>query len=453
MKKTAITCLLTVSMLGGVSTVAMAAPALPNSTTAKANVEVQQKAYNDAQAQLETAQTNLEQISNEISNLSRQINNNNVQITNNEKQLKIFTAEYQKDLQMEASRIKSIYQNDNNNGFLSLMLSSKNLGQVISRFYAINKLMTLDHQSVEKTQAAKNSMDTTQKKLNDLKSSNESKLASLNTNKTSAQTLLKKMQSNSAYQSQKLEQAKATAAASIELLQKATTVHQATNAVTVLQHIASTTDSAAIKTQVTNAINTSQTKINDIKQHKVITPVKPDVKLAPTPVKPDVKLAPTPVKPDVKPAPTPVKPDVKPAPTPVKPDVKPTPKPAPTPSVNPGSASGQAIVSYAMNFLGRPYVWGALGPNAFDCSGLTHYVYAHFGYQIGDNTYAQIDQGTSVPLNQLQAGDLIFWGGDSPYHVAIYIGGGEYIQAPKPGSNVDISSWNLKNVTSARRIL
>ncbi|MGL5066432.1 MAG: NlpC/P60 family protein [Sarcina sp.] len=427
-------------MLGGVSTVAMASPAIPSTSTAKANVAVQQKAYDNAQSQLEAAQTNLEQISNEISNLTRQINENNVQITNNEKQLKIFTAEYQKDLQMEASRIKSIYQNDNNNGFLSLMLSSKNLGQVISRFYAINKLMQLDHQAVEKTQTAKNSMDATQKKLTDLKSSNEAKLASLTSKKADAQTLLTKMQSNSAYQSQKLEQAKATAAASIELLQKATTVNEATNAVTALKHIANTTTSSAIKAQVNDAINNSQTKINDIKTHTVAAPVQ-------TAVKSSAKPAQTPAKPDVAPAQTSVKPDATPAQTPVKPDVK------PAAVANSGSASGQAIVSYAMNFLGRPYVWGALGPNAFDCSGLTHYVYAHFGYQIGDDTYSQINQGTPVSLNNLQPGDLIFWGGDSPYHVAIYIGGGEYIQAPKPGSNVDISSWNFKNVTSARRIL
>ena len=425
MKKTAITCLLTVSMLGGVSSVAMADPVTTNSTAkanveaSKANVANQQKAYQDAQAQLASAQTNLEQISNEISNLTRQINENNIQIANNEKQLKIFTAEYQKDLQLEAARIKSIYQNNDNTGFLSILLTSKNFGQMISRLYALNKLMQLDHEATEKTLAAKNSMDATQKKLNDLKASNEAKLSALNTKKASAEDLLTKMQGNVAYQQQKLEQAKATAEASIQLLQNANTESEVDNAIKALHHIADTTDDANIKSQINNAINNNQNKINKIKEHNSVKPV------VPTPSTPSPNVNPNTVKPST---------------------------PAPVPSN--GSVTGQDIVSYAMNFLGCPYVWGALGPNAFDCSGLTHYVYAHFGIQIGDDTYSQIDEGTPVSKNDLQAGDLIFWGNPAaPYHVAIYIGGGEYIQAPKPGSNVDISSWNFQNISAARRIL
>ncbi|MGL4450261.1 MAG: NlpC/P60 family protein [Sarcina sp.] len=114
----------------------------------------------------------------------------------------------------------------------------------------------------------------------------------------------------------------------------------------------------------------------------------------------------------------------------------------------------QAIVNYAESFLGTPYVWGATGPNAFDCSGLTYYVYKHFGYYIGCTTYTQIDKGTPVSVNNLQPGDLIFWGDPAaPYHVAIYIGNGQYIQAPRPGESVDISSWNLNNISAARRII
>ena len=114
----------------------------------------------------------------------------------------------------------------------------------------------------------------------------------------------------------------------------------------------------------------------------------------------------------------------------------------------------QDIVNYAENFLGRPYVWGATGPNAFDCSGLTYYVYKHFGYYIGRTTYTQIDKGIPVALNNLEPGDLIFWGDPTaPHHVAIYIGNGQYIQAPKPGESVDISSWNLNNISAARRIV
>ena len=444
MKKTAITCLLTLSMIGGISTAAVAAPAKVDST---ASVKTEQSAFDTAQTNLEAAQTNLEQISNQISILMGQINDNNVQITSNEKQLKIFTAEYQKDLQMEAARIKSIYQNDNNTGFLSVMLTSKNLGQFISKFYAINKLMHLDSQAVQKTQAAKNSMEATSHKLLDLKASNEAKLKDLNSKKAAGQALVTKMQANKAYQAQKLAQAKAAAQASIELLAKAQTVSEVNNAVTALKHLSTTTDDSGVQSAINTAISTSDAKIAAIKAKPapapVVTPVKPAV-LTPavTPAKPTEKTTPNNTASKV------VEPSQKTAPAP-----KPAPQPKPAPVVH-SSNSAQAVIAYAETFLGRPYVWGAKGPNAFDCSGLTGYVYNHLGHNIGYSTYTQIDQGTPVSTSNLQAGDLIFWGNPAaPYHVAIYIGGGTYIQAPKPGSNVDISSWNIGNISAARRIL
>ncbi|MGL4450049.1 MAG: NlpC/P60 family protein [Sarcina sp.] len=479
MKKTAITCLLTLSMLTGISTAAVAAPATPSTTTAKANVEAskanvatQQKAFKDAQAQLASAQTNLEQISNEISNLTRQINENNVQINNNEQNLKVFTAEYQADLKAEAARIKSIYQNDNNIGVLPVILTSKNLGQVISRLYALNKLMQLDHQATEKTLNAKNSMDATQKTLNDLKASNEAKLTSLNAKKATAESLLTKMQSNVAYQQSQLEQAQATATASIKLLQEATTQAQVDNAVTALKHIASTTGDASIKSQVNTALDSSQTKLEQVKQNATVAPAKADTTKA-APAK--ATVAPAPKASSSTTTTTNTAPTTNTTSSAVTTNTNTTPatsnsttnsvqapaKQAPaasSSSADPsnGSVTGEDVVSYAMTCLGAPYVWGALGPNAFDCSGLTHYVYAHFGYQLGDDTYSQINDGTPVSTNvsDLQPGDLIFWGpANAPYHVAIYIGGGEYIAAPKPGGNVLISSWHIQDISGARRIL
>lgn len=425
MKKTAIAFLLTASMVGGVTTVATAAPVTADNTSA---VKVQQTAYDNAQAQLQAAQTNLEQISNEISNLTREIDENNAQITKNEQQLQVFTKEYNQDLQVEASRIKAIYQNGDNTGILSVMLSSKNIGQFISRYYAVSKLMQLDAQAVQKTQADKNSIATTTTNLNTLKASNEAKLKDLNTKKAAAQTLVKQMQDNSAMQAQKLAQAKATAQASINLLNEAKTKEEVNNAVTVLKHIESTTTDASVKKEVSNALSTSTTKIKQVQaQPAPVTQPAPVVHTAPEP-------APTTTNNTLAPKPA-VKPSV-----PVK--------------SSGGSAQAQQIISYAMNFLGDPYVWGATGPNSFDCSGLTGYVFAHFGYNIGYSTYAQIDEGTPVSTSNLQPGDLIFWGDPSaPYHVAIYIGGGEYIQAPHTGANVDISSWNLSNISAARRIL
>lgn len=114
------------------------------------------------------------------------------------------------------------------------------------------------------------------------------------------------------------------------------------------------------------------------------------------------------------------------------------------------SASGNAIVSYAYNFIGTPYVYGATGPDTFDCSGFTSYVYANAaGINITRTTYSQMGVGTSVSYDQLQPGDLVFtYGGD---HVGIYVGGGQYIHAPQPGDSVKVG--NITSFYCARRVL
>lgn len=114
------------------------------------------------------------------------------------------------------------------------------------------------------------------------------------------------------------------------------------------------------------------------------------------------------------------------------------------------SASGNAIVSYAYNFIGTPYVYGATGPDTFDCSGFTSYVYANAaGINITRTTYSQMGVGTPVSYDQLQPGDLVFtYGGD---HVGIYVGGGQYIHAPQPGDSVKVG--NVTSFYCARRVL
>ena len=114
------------------------------------------------------------------------------------------------------------------------------------------------------------------------------------------------------------------------------------------------------------------------------------------------------------------------------------------------SASGNAIVSYAYNFIGTPYVYGATGPDTFDCSGFPSYVYANAaGINITRTTYSQMGVGTPVSYDQLQPGDLVFtYGGD---HVGIYVGGGQYIHAPQPGDSVKVG--NITSFYCARRVL
>lgn len=95
------------------------------------------------------------------------------------------------------------------------------------------------------------------------------------------------------------------------------------------------------------------------------------------------------------------------------------------------SSKAASIVALAKEQVGKPYVWGATGPDKFDCSGLVQYVYQHAaGINLPRTTYDQVKVGQTVPLDKLQAGDLVFWGSETaPYHVAIYIGNNQYVNS------------------------
>jgi cell wall-associated NlpC family hydrolase len=99
-----------------------------------------------------------------------------------------------------------------------------------------------------------------------------------------------------------------------------------------------------------------------------------------------------------------------------------------------------SVVSIAMQYLGVPYVWGGASPAGFDCSGLVMYVYAQVGISLPHYTVAQWDypNAVSVPQDQLEPGDLVFFYGLG--HVGIYIGNGEFIDAPHTGAVVSIHS-------------
>lgn len=111
------------------------------------------------------------------------------------------------------------------------------------------------------------------------------------------------------------------------------------------------------------------------------------------------------------------------------------------------------IANYAKNFLGVPYLWGGVTPDGFDCSGFIQYVYGHFKVNIPRTTYDQVNAGTTVKDN-LKPGDLIFFGDKvKPHHVGMYIGDGEYIQAPHTGDYIKISPIEGSGYSVAKRIL
>jgi cell wall-associated NlpC family hydrolase len=117
----------------------------------------------------------------------------------------------------------------------------------------------------------------------------------------------------------------------------------------------------------------------------------------------------------------------------------------------PPSPKGNSAVEIAMSMIGVPYRWGGSSPSGFDCSGLTMYAYAQVGISLPHSSRAQFSYGQAVSRDNLQPGDLVFFG--SPiHHVGMYVGGGNMVHAPYSGANVRVSSMGRRDYVGARRI-
>ena len=123
------------------------------------------------------------------------------------------------------------------------------------------------------------------------------------------------------------------------------------------------------------------------------------------------------------------------------------------------SSSASKVISLAKTLLGKPYVWGAEGPNAFDCSGLMTYIFKNgAGINLPRTSTEQSKYGKTVSKSDLKPGDLIFSstnGTGKVSHVGVYVGNGEMIHAPKPGdvvkkSKINNSYWNNAYLWSKR---
>jgi peptidoglycan DL-endopeptidase CwlO len=115
-----------------------------------------------------------------------------------------------------------------------------------------------------------------------------------------------------------------------------------------------------------------------------------------------------------------------------------------------GDSLGVAALRAALTRQGAPYVWGATGPNTFDCSGLVQWAYRQIGVGMPRVAAAQQQVGQMVDPAQIQVGDLIFFGSPAT-HVGIYVGGGRFLEAPQSGDVVKVAPVR-GNVSTIRRI-
>lgn len=107
--------------------------------------------------------------------------------------------------------------------------------------------------------------------------------------------------------------------------------------------------------------------------------------------------------------------------------------------------NGADLAKWGQQYVGTPYVWGGNSlTGGVDCSGLVQQIYKHFGIEVSRTTYSQIGEGKSVGMNDLQAGDMVFFDFNpnvkGPEHVGIYLGNGKMLHAPRPGKPVEVVS-------------
>jgi cell wall-associated NlpC family hydrolase len=137
-----------------------------------------------------------------------------------------------------------------------------------------------------------------------------------------------------------------------------------------------------------------------------------------------------------------------------QPQSTPTTAAAPRAAAVPTSDKGAIAVAEARKQLGKPYVYGGSGPDNFDCSGLTAWAWKAAGVRLSHSAYTQYFETTRVPVDAVQPGDLLFFGKDgveSIHHNAIYIGGGDMIEASQTGTPIRIRGWRAGDLVGAGR--
>ncbi|MGY0024646.1 C40 family peptidase [Streptomyces sp. cg35] len=127
---------------------------------------------------------------------------------------------------------------------------------------------------------------------------------------------------------------------------------------------------------------------------------------------------------------------------------------ASTTAAAPASGSVGAVVSFLKAQLGDAYVMGGTGPSSWDCSGLVQAAFKQAGVDLPRTSQAQSTAGTAVSLSSVQVGDILYWGGaGSAYHVGVYIGNGQYLDAANPSKGVVIQDLSGYPASGAVRVL
>ncbi|MBU3113960.1 C40 family peptidase [Clostridium lacusfryxellense] len=378
----------------------------------KKQLHQQQASYNIIQKNSEKLSISIEMLDSDIENMYYSIDNAKKEIISTQKKIDQTTKDIvvaQNKIKGEESlfneRMRAMYMNGADS-YVEILLNSKGVEDLISRVENVKSIVEYDNKIIKELNEKKKDIEDRKKLLNDsktkvlaLKTDNESKLDKLSAKKNEQHILIVEANKQQELHKNEIAQTQALLGSTTnEINNEAEQDKKEAEQEKVAAEQNSKND-LAIATNRTQQVTASRGNLsNNVKSE------------APAKSEPQVSQ----------------------------------PKAS-------SSASSNELIAYAKTFLGTPYQWAANGPNTFDCSGFTKYVFAHFGVSMGRTTYVQITQGQYVSRQNLQPGDLVFFGTGTPHHVGIYVGNNAYIHAPKTGDVVKISQLTRSDYMSARR--
>lgn len=410
MKRRLISGVIVASMLLGTSYPAFATPSEENSKVE--DVRGQYKSVinkiDDLNSKIDDINQKMEPVFFSIENNKEKIATIESQIADSNKKIEQSKNEIKEKQKILDNRLRETYKSGTKTSFLAMLLTSRSMSEFLGNIEAIGRVVSLDKAVIEDLGNKKEKLDNQIKDLNNQKDSvaklneeNEVKLKEFTEMKSREEILLNELKTEKDSIGDKLTDLERSLVASkISTIKSSnSTVEQIRNAINELSVLKSQIISSKVEEEINNAISEGRDAINKKEEVQSRSGQGSGSQL-----------------------------------------VQPS-----------GNASG--LISYAYQFVGKRYVLGATGPDAFDCSGFTQFVFRKFGYNLTRTTYTQVNQGTYVPRDQLRPGDLVFTEGppSSPGHVGIYVGSGQMVHAANPRKGVIVGP--IYNYSTARRIM
>jgi cell wall-associated NlpC family hydrolase len=413
MRRRILSLLVAIGLVMSVNVKGLAQPLKQKLDDQKEQLLQKQKSYTQFQMDFEKLEISIEMLDVEIEGIyiaidkaKDEINITEKKIEQTEKDIVIAENNIKGEEALFNQRMRVMFMNGADS-YLEILLDSKGLEDLVSRVENIKKIVEYDNKVISELNEKKKDIEGIKTSLNNnklkvlaLKANNEKKLDNLTTNKSKQDQLI--VEAKKQQELYKDEIAKTE----VQLL----------NTMNQIKEAAKQAAKEAAKKEM--AIVTKKAEVKAASQNKTTYENNTNV------VQKEETRQETKVEPEV--------------------EVSSTQKPS--------SVNSNELVAYAENFIGTPYEWGAVGPDTFDCSGFVKYVYAHFGVRLGRTTYDQIGNGEYVSRENLQPGDLVFFGTGSPHHVGIYVGDNIYIHAPRTGDVIKESPLTRSDYLSARRI-